>query len=55
MSLQERDSKVIWHPFTQVAESQAPVAIVSAEGCWLTADDHKKYLDGTASWWVNAH
>lgn len=55
MSLSERDNKVIWHPFTQVAEGQVPIAVVSAEGCWLTADDGKKYLDGTASWWVNAH
>lgn len=55
MNLSERDSKVIWHPFTQVAEGQTPIAIVSAEGCWLTADDGRKYLDGTASWWVNAH
>ncbi len=55
MSLQDRDSRVIWHPFTQVAESRAPIAIIQAEGCWLTADDGRKYLDGTASWWVNAH
>ncbi|MEX1188508.1 MAG: adenosylmethionine--8-amino-7-oxononanoate transaminase [Bacteroidia bacterium] len=55
MSLQERDSKVIWHPFTQVATSALPIGITRAEGCWLFAEDGKKYLDATASWWVNAH
>jgi adenosylmethionine-8-amino-7-oxononanoate aminotransferase len=28
---------------------------VKAEGVWLYAEDGQKYLDGTASWWVNAH
>lgn len=55
MSLSERDLKVIWHPFTQVATAFAPIGIVKAEGCWLIAEDGKTYLDGTASWWVNAH
>lgn len=55
MSLQDRDSKVIWHPFTQVAENRPPIAILDAQGCWLNAEDGKKYLDGTSSWWVNAH
>jgi adenosylmethionine---8-amino-7-oxononanoate aminotransferase len=55
MSLSERDNKVIWHPFTQVSTAAAPIGILNAEGCWLYAEDGKKYLDGTASWWVNAH
>lgn len=55
MSLQARDSKVIWHPFTQVATSAKNIPIVRAEGVWLYAEDGQKYLDGTASWWVNAH
>ncbi len=55
MSLQARDSRVIWHPFTQVATSAKNIPIVRAEGVWLYAEDGQKYLDGTASWWVNAH
>jgi adenosylmethionine-8-amino-7-oxononanoate aminotransferase len=55
MNFSERDSKVIWHPFTQVATASIPIGIIRAEGCWLYAEDGKKYLDGTASWWVNAH
>jgi len=55
MSLSERDSKVIWHPFTQALSAKPPLGIIRAEGCWLYAEDGSKYLDGTASWWVNAH
>lgn len=55
MNLQERDSRVIWHPFTQVANSLNNIPIVRAEGVWLIAENGTKYLDGTASWWVNAH
>jgi len=55
MNFSERDSKVIWHPFTQVATASIPIGIIRAEGCWLYAEDGRKYLDGTASWWVNAH
>jgi adenosylmethionine-8-amino-7-oxononanoate aminotransferase len=55
VNLQARDSRVIWHPFTQVATSANNIPIVRAEGVWLYAEDGQKYLDGTASWWVNAH
>lgn len=55
MNLQERDSRVIWHPFTQVSNSLNNIPIVGAEGVWLIAENGSKYLDGTASWWVNAH
>jgi adenosylmethionine-8-amino-7-oxononanoate aminotransferase len=55
MSIAERDSRVIWHPFTQVQTAEPPIGIVRAEGCWLYAENGTRYLDGTASWWVNAH
>jgi adenosylmethionine-8-amino-7-oxononanoate aminotransferase len=55
MSLSERDSRVIWHPFTQAKTAESPMGIVRAEACWLFAEDGTRYLDGTASWWVNAH
>ena len=55
MNLQDRDSRVIWHPFTQIATAEKNIPIVRAEGVWLFAENGQKYLDGTASWWVNAH
>ena len=55
MNLSQRDQAVIWHPFTQAQTAAAPIAIVRAEGVWLYAEDGTRYLDGTSSWWVNAH
>jgi adenosylmethionine-8-amino-7-oxononanoate aminotransferase len=55
MNISERDKKVIWHPFTQAALAPEPIAITKAEGVWLHAENGKKYLDATSSWWVNAH
>jgi adenosylmethionine-8-amino-7-oxononanoate aminotransferase len=54
MTLQERDSRTIWHPFTP-ASAPPNIGIVRGEGVWLFAEDGRKFLDGTASWWVNAH
>lgn len=54
MTLQERDSRAIWHPFTS-ASAPPNIGIVRGEGVWLYAEDGRKFLDGTASWWVNAH
>lgn len=55
MNWSQRDQAVIWHPFTQAQTAAEPIAIVRAEGIWLYAEDGKRYLDGTSSWWVNAH
>lgn len=55
MNLSQRDKAVIWHPFTQAQTAKDPIAIVRAEGIWLYAEDGQRYLDGTSSWWVNAH
>ena len=55
MNLSQRDKAVIWHPFTQAQTAKDPIAIVKAEGIWLHAEDGQRYLDGTSSWWVNAH
>ena len=55
MNLTQRDKAVIWHPFTQAQTAKDPIAIVKAEGIWLYAEDGQRYLDGTSSWWVNAH
>jgi adenosylmethionine-8-amino-7-oxononanoate aminotransferase len=54
MTLQERDRRAIWHPFTP-ASAPPNIGIVRGEGVWLFAEDGRKFLDGTASWWVNAH
>jgi adenosylmethionine-8-amino-7-oxononanoate aminotransferase len=53
MSLQERDSHFLWHPYTQHKTSQPPIAITKGEGALLSDEDGKEYIDAIASWWVN--
>lgn len=55
MSLSERDSKVLWHPFTQAATDGVPIALTHGEGAWLYSESGKRYLDAISSWWVNLH
>ncbi len=55
MDLSNRDSKVIWHPFTQLKTAPLPIAIVKGEGTYFYDDKGKRYIDGIASWWVNVH
>lgn len=54
-SLAERDQAVIWHPYTQMQTSTAPIPIVKGEGVYLIAEDGTKYIDAVSSWWVNIH
>jgi adenosylmethionine---8-amino-7-oxononanoate aminotransferase len=51
------DRQHVWHPFTAMHAwlDDDPLVIASAEGCWLTDSDGKRYLDGNSSLWVNVH
>ena len=55
MNLQERDKAVIWHPFTPLKSSPAPIPIVKGAGALLTDEDGNDYIDAISSWWVNIH
>ncbi len=52
MSLQERDSKHIWHPLTQHKTSKVPFGIVKAKGALLWDEEGNDYIDGIASWYT---
>lgn len=52
MSLQERDSKHIWHPLTQHQTAKAPIGIVKAKGASFWDENGKEYVDGIASWYT---
>lgn len=54
MTLQERDKKFLWHPFTSFGEDE-PLLITSAEGVYLHTEDGRKIIDAISSWWVNLH
>jgi adenosylmethionine-8-amino-7-oxononanoate aminotransferase len=52
--LVELDRKVLWHPFTQMAEWD-PLVIARGEGNYLFDQEGRKYLDGVSSLWCNVH
>ena len=41
----------LWHPFTDMAATTAPIDVVRGEGVWLWDADGKRYLDGSAGLW----
>lgn len=51
----ERDSAVIWHPFTHQWKEDLPIPIIKGEGALLFDDTGKVYIDAISSWWVNIH
>ena len=54
-SLAMRDAAHLWHPYTQMLTRPEPLPIVRGEGIYLFAEDGRRFLDGTSSWWVNIH
>lgn len=56
-SLGEWDRRFLWHPFTQMQEweREDPLIIERGRGSYLYDAKGRKYLDGTASVWVNIH
>ncbi|MEM7084850.1 MAG: adenosylmethionine--8-amino-7-oxononanoate transaminase [Bacteroidota bacterium] len=52
MSLQERDSKHIWHPLTQHQTAKMPIGIVKAKGASFWDEKGNEYIDGIASWYT---
>ncbi|MBM3631903.1 MAG: adenosylmethionine--8-amino-7-oxononanoate transaminase [Alphaproteobacteria bacterium] len=55
MTLQTRDQRIIWHPFTQEKTAAEVISIKRAKGSYLYDENNKAYLDLISSWWVNIH
>lgn len=55
MTLQEKDKKYVWHPFTHQLNARPNITIVKGEGVYFFDDHGNKYLDAISSWWVNLH
>ena len=51
----EFDRQHIWHPYTSMKQHFPVVGITSAQGCELIAEDGKRLVDGTSSWWACVH
>ncbi len=54
MELEDLDRKVLWHPFTQMAEWE-PLVIATGDGNYLVDTHGRRYLDGVSSLWCNVH
>ncbi|MDR3716628.1 MAG: adenosylmethionine--8-amino-7-oxononanoate transaminase [Puia sp.] len=54
-TLTERDSQVIWHPYTQHKNMLSPVPVIQGKGSLLFDDQGQGYIDAISSWWVNIH
>ncbi len=55
MSLTEKDSQYLWHPYTQHKTAAAPIAITKGKDALLWDENGKEYIDAIASWWVNPY
>ena len=53
--LVQRDARVLWHPYTQHALEDPPLAVRAACGATLTLDDGREVLDAISSWWACLH
>jgi adenosylmethionine-8-amino-7-oxononanoate aminotransferase len=54
-TLADKDTRYVWHPFTQMQEWTEPLIIERAEGNVLIDVDGRRYLDGVSSLWCNVH
>lgn len=54
-SITERDSKVIWHPYTPMKLWPEAIGIVSGKDEFLLDENGKRYIDAISSWWVTLH
>lgn len=53
MNLSERDSNLIWHPFTQQQTAGPNIAITHGKGALLYDENGNEYIDAVSSWWTN--
>lgn len=55
--LLQYDREHVWHPFTQMRDwaREEQIVIERGEGVYLVDTRGRRYLDGTASMWTNAH
>lgn len=45
----------MWHPYSALPGSSAPLPVVSAEGVRLRLADGRELIDGMSSWWCAIH
>ncbi|MBX3165272.1 MAG: adenosylmethionine--8-amino-7-oxononanoate transaminase [Bacteroidetes bacterium] len=55
MSIEEKDKRFVWHPFTPQLNAKPNINIVRGEGVYFFDEQGNKYIDAISSWWVNLH
>ena len=55
MSLQQKDKKYIWHPFTQMQTAPLSIPIVKGKGIYLYPENGEPIMDAVSSWWTSIH
>ncbi|HEU4718744.1 MAG TPA: adenosylmethionine--8-amino-7-oxononanoate transaminase [Bacteroidia bacterium] len=55
VSVSQRDTRYVWHPFTPQLDMEPPVTLVRGEGALLFDEQGNSYIDAISSWWVNIH
>jgi adenosylmethionine-8-amino-7-oxononanoate aminotransferase len=53
--LLERDRRHVWHPYTSLRESDAPLVSVAAQDEFLELADGRRVIDAISSWWTILH
>jgi adenosylmethionine-8-amino-7-oxononanoate aminotransferase len=51
----ELDRRHLWHPYSALPGSLAPLPVASAEGVRLRLADGRELIDGMSSWWCAIH
>ena len=55
MTLQDKDEKYIWHPYTHQKNRMPAVPVVSGKKAVLIDEQGNEFIDAVSSWWVNIH
>ncbi len=55
VELLDLDRLHLWHPYSPMPASLAPLPVVSASGVRLRLADGRELVDGMASWWCAVH
>lgn len=55
MTLQQKDEKYIWHPYTHQKGRMPAIPIIKGNKAVLIDEKGNEYIDAISSWWVNIH
>ena len=53
--LLDLDRRHVWHPYSPLPATPAPLPVASAEGVRLRLHDGRELVDGMSSWWAAIH